>query len=105
TPGAFPSLEVFELPTVHQNDAVATNQAIQAMYDEYLADELSDVHPVLIHTAAGLMPFTKGVEINGLNDFEGLRLRSPNRTGAWLIEALGATPVSLPVPEFPHAIG
>ena len=104
TPGAFPSLEVFELPTVHNNDAVATNRAIQVLFDEFLAAELSDVKPILIHAAAGLQPFTNGVDLNSIEDFKGLRLRSPNRTGAWLIEALGAAAVSLPVSEFPSAV-
>lgn len=33
-----------------------------------------------------------------------MKLRTPSRTGAWLIEALGAEPVSLPVPAVPEAM-
>jgi TRAP-type C4-dicarboxylate transport system substrate-binding protein len=31
-------------------------------------------------------------------------MRIPTRTGAWIIEALGAAPVAMPVPELPQAL-
>ena len=31
-------------------------------------------------------------------------MRIPTRTGAWIIEALGASPVAMPVPELPQAL-
>ncbi len=48
TPGTFPRLEVFELPSVHLGDARATNLAIQDMMDDLAAD-FEDVHPLLVH--------------------------------------------------------
>lgn len=38
------------------------------------------------------------------SDLAGLKLRIPTRTGAWAIEALGAAPVAMPVPELPQAL-
>ncbi len=31
-------------------------------------------------------------------------MRIPTRTGAWVIEALGAAPVAMPVPDLPQAL-
>ncbi len=31
-------------------------------------------------------------------------MRIPTRTGAWVIEALGAIPTAMPVPELPQAL-
>mgnify|MGYP002477702262 FL=1 len=42
--------------------------------------------------------------INKLEDLKGLKLRTPNRTGGWMIEALGAAPVGMPVPAVPLAL-
>ena len=37
-------------------------------------------------------------------DLSGTSLRIPSRTGAWVIEALGANPVAMPVPELPQSL-
>ncbi len=104
TPGQFPRTEVFELPFVHGGDAVATNLAIQDLYDEYLAEDFRDIHPLLVHVHAGQAFHTVDRAIRTLEDVRGLKLRIPTRTGAWVIEALGANPVGMPVPEVPQAL-
>ena len=38
------------------------------------------------------------------SDFAGTKIRIPTRTGAWVLEALGAAPVSMPVPDLPQAL-
>jgi len=37
-------------------------------------------------------------------DFDGLKLRGPSRQANKLLEAVGATPVGMPVPAFPEAL-
>jgi TRAP-type C4-dicarboxylate transport system substrate-binding protein len=37
-------------------------------------------------------------------DLAGLKMRIPTRTGAWILESLGATPVGMPVPDLPQAL-
>ena len=103
TPGVFPRTEVFELPTVHTNSAVATNMAIQDEF-ELLADDYKDVHPILVHVHAGNAIHTTTKKINKVSDLKGLKLRSPTRTGVWLIEELGAEPVGMPLPALPQAL-
>lgn len=103
TPGTFPRTEVFELPSVHQGDARATNLAIQAMMGD-LAEDFTDIHPLLVHVHTGNALHLATGEVKGLDDFAGLKIRSPSRTGAWMLEELGAEPVGMPVPALPQAL-
>ncbi len=104
TAGLFPRSEVFELPFVHTNSAVATNLAMRDMYDEYLKVEYSGVHPLFLHVHAGQAIHMVDKEVRKPEDLAGLKMRIPTRTGAWIIEALGASPVGMPVPDLPQAL-
>lgn len=103
TPGTFPRTEVFELPSVHVGDARATNLAIQDMMDD-IAEDFTDVHPILVHVHAGNALHLASGSVETAADFQGLKVRSPSRTGAWVLEALGAEPVGMPVPALPQAL-
>ena len=105
TPGVFPRSEVFELPTVHKGSAVATNLAIQDSLD-LLADDYTDIRPLLIHVHDGNAMHLRQelTDVLSLDVLKGLKLRTPSRTGAWMIEALGAEPVGMPVPALPQAL-
>jgi TRAP-type C4-dicarboxylate transport system substrate-binding protein len=104
TPGLFPRTEVMELPFVYVNDPVAANLALYDMFDEYLADDYAGVEVMFLHVHAGQALHTVDTEVRTPADFEGLRLRIPTRTGAWVIEQLGAQPVAMPVPDLPQAL-
>lgn len=102
--GMFPRTEVFELPGIHTNNVVATNLAMYEMFDEHLADEYKAVHPLVLHVHAGQAFHTVDKAIRKVEDVKGLKLRIPTRTGAWVLEALGAHPVGMPVPQLPQAL-
>jgi TRAP-type C4-dicarboxylate transport system substrate-binding protein len=104
TANLFPRSEVFELPFVHTNSAVATNLAMRAMYDQYLKAEYTGVHPLFLHVHAGQAIHMAEKEVRKPDDLRGLKMRIPTRTGAWIIEALGAAPVGMPVPDLPQAL-
>jgi len=104
TANLFPRSEVFELPFVHTNNASATNLAMRDMYNQYLAEEYKGVKVMFLHVHAG-----QGIQmvdklVRKPDDFKGLKIRIPTRTGAWIIEALGAAAVSMPVPDLPQAL-
>lgn len=103
TPGVFPRLEVFELPNVHGGSAAATNAAIQSLLPE-LAEDLDDIHPLLVHTHSGNALHLTSRDVKTLADVKGLKVRSPSRTGAWMLETWGAEPVGMPVPALPQAL-
>ncbi|SPJ25994.1 TRAP transporter substrate-binding protein [Palleronia abyssalis] len=104
TPGLFPRTEVFELPTVFENDIPATNLAMRALFDAYLAEEYQGLEVMFLHAHAGQGIQMVDMAARSPSDLERTSLRIPTRTGAWVIEALGAQPVAMPVPELPQAL-
>ena len=104
TPGLFPRTEVMELPTVFENDAVAANLALYDMFDAHLAEEYDGVEVMFLHTHGGQALHMRDTAVRHPDDLDGMDLRIPTRTGAWAIEAFGANPVSMPVPELPQAL-
>ena len=104
TPGLFPRSEVFELPNVYINDPAATNLAMRAMYDKHLKADYRGVHPLFLHVHAGQAIHMVDKEVRKPEDLQGLKMRIPTRTGAWIIESLGAAAVGMPVPDLPQAL-
>ncbi|GHA55759.1 ABC transporter substrate-binding protein [Amylibacter ulvae] len=104
TPGLFPRTEVFELPTVYTNDTVATNLAMRDMFESDLKQEYNGVEVMFLHVHAGQGIHMVDKATRKPEDFAGLKMRIPTRTGAWIIEALGASPVGMPVPALPQAL-
>lgn len=104
TAGLFPRSEVFELPFVHTNNAAATNLAMYEMFDDYLAEEYKGLKVLFTHVHAGQGIQMVDKEVRSPDDLVGQKVRIPTRTGAWVIEALGAHPVGMPVPELPQAL-
>ena len=102
TPGRMPSVEPFELPFVHK-DAMSSTLAMQDYQDMHLAEDYKDYHPLLTHSHAGFLFQTKQ-PIRTMDDLKGLKLRAASRGGVWLLEALGATGIGLPLPEIPAAL-
>jgi TRAP-type C4-dicarboxylate transport system substrate-binding protein len=104
TPNLFPRTEVFELPFVYVNNAAATNLAMRAMFNKYLKQEYKGVHVLFLHVHQGQAIQMVDKAVHSPDDLKGLKLRIPSRTGAWVIEALGASPVGMPVPDLPQAL-
>jgi TRAP-type C4-dicarboxylate transport system substrate-binding protein len=101
TPGRFTLTEVFELPFMHSS-TVATNFAL----NDYVAkhgEEYQDIKIITMHVHAGQL-FHSRNPIRTAADLEGLKIRTPTRTGAWLIEAMGSTPIGAPVPQIPEML-
>jgi TRAP-type C4-dicarboxylate transport system substrate-binding protein len=104
TPGLFPRSEVFELPTVFTNDIGATNLAMRAMFDEFLAPEYEPVHVLFNHVHAGQAIHMASEPVRTVADTAGKKLRVPGPTGNAVVEAMGAIPVTMPVPDLPQAL-
>jgi TRAP-type C4-dicarboxylate transport system substrate-binding protein len=104
TPGLFPRTEVFELPFIHTNDPAATNLAMGELYDKYLAEDYRAVKPLFLHVHAGQAIQMVDTPVHKPEDLANKKIRIPTRTGAWVLEALGANPVGMPVPELPQAL-
>jgi TRAP-type C4-dicarboxylate transport system substrate-binding protein len=105
TPSLFPRSEVYELPFVHTNNATATNLAMRDMFlNGAIAEDFKDVKVMFLHVHAGQGIQMAEKEVRTPEDLKGLKMRIPTRTGAWIIEALGAAPAAMPVPALPQAL-
>ena len=104
TPALFPRSEAFELPFVHVNNLEATNLAMREMFDKHLAAEYGGVKVMWLHVHAGQAIHMVDTPVRKPDDMKGKKIRIPTRTGAWLLEALGASPVGMPVPDLPQAL-
>jgi TRAP-type C4-dicarboxylate transport system substrate-binding protein len=102
TPGRMPRVEPFELPFVHK-DALSTTLALQDFQEKHLGPDLKDYKPLLLHVHDGFLFQTK-TPIQKMSDLKGQKLRAASRGGVWLLEALGATGVGLPLPQIPQAL-
>jgi TRAP-type C4-dicarboxylate transport system substrate-binding protein len=104
TPGLFPRSEAFELPTVFTNNIEATNLAMREMFDKYLAPEYEAVHVCFNHVHAGQALHMASEPVHTVADTKGKKLRVPGPTGNDVVVAMGATPVTMPVPDLPQAL-
>ncbi|MBV0892635.1 TRAP transporter substrate-binding protein [Paracoccus sp. Z118] len=103
TPGRFPIAEVFELPFL-SGTAVQTTTALQEFQAKYLADEMGQVKPLLLHAPAGYKFHMRTGPITSLEDLRGKKIRAPSRAMTDALNALGATAVGMPVPEVAQAL-
>jgi len=101
TPGRFTETEVFELPFIHK-DIASTNKALTEFLEKH-GDEYKDYKVIAMFVHAGQVIHSR-MPIRTAKDLEGIKIRTPTRTGGWMIEAMGATPVGAPVPKIPEML-
>ena len=104
TPGRFPEAEAFELPFMTSMSAEASSKAAWDYTAKYMGERFGDVHLIAVHVHGPGVIHKKGDPITSIADFNGLKLRGPSRQANKLLEAVGATPVGMPVPAFPEAL-
>ena len=97
TPGVMVKDEVFELPFLHRNTK-STVLALQDFIDIHMKKELEPYHVLQVNAHAGTLFMTKE-PIHKIEDFKGMKLRTPSRTSAWIVEALNGAPVQVALPE------
>jgi TRAP-type C4-dicarboxylate transport system substrate-binding protein len=104
TAGRFPMMEVFELPFMTNSAEVGA----RATWD-YLNKNARQEFPgtkilaTWVHDEGYV--HTKDKPVKTLADFKGLKMRAPTRQTNKLLAALGASPVGMPLPAIPDAIG
>jgi TRAP-type C4-dicarboxylate transport system substrate-binding protein len=97
TPGVTVKDEVFELPFLHRSTR-STVLALQDFIEQHMQKELAPYHVLQVHAHAGTLFMTKSA-VNTVEDLKGMKLRTPSRTAAWILEALGAAPLQVALPE------
>ena len=103
TAGRFPRIEVFELPFI-MNNAEATSKAFWDYVQTMAPDEFKDTHVLALHVHGPGMFHSKDKLIKTPADLKGMKVRGPTRQVTKLLQAIGATPVGMPLPQIPDAL-
>ncbi len=100
-PGVFPVMSVFELPHGFKTAEAAS----QALWDLYVAVQPAEFDRVKVLTMFTSAPshFMTVSPVKALADLQGMELRGAGMVSS-ILESLGATPVSMPMPEVPEAV-
>lgn len=101
--GIFPVTSAFELPFIGA-PAHIVSPAIDAFVREHAQKEWSEVHPIVVHSAGESLLHMKTRKIEKLEDFQGLKIRTPSRWSTAALDALGATPVPIPSLKMTEAL-
>src|SRR5690625_1077558 len=100
TPNQFPLSSVMELPFMTESSKQGSSILWQLFneFDEF-GEEYAGTVPLWLYTTDPAQLYTVDKPVKSIEDLKGMRIRSPSpETSEWL-EALGATPVSMPMNE------
>ncbi len=103
TPGRFPMTSVLELPYVMRTAATGS-QMLADLWDKHLKKEYDDVHVLAMNVHPGGHIHTHSKPIRSLEDFRGMKIRTPTATVGDLLDMLGATKVGMPAPQIYEAM-
>lgn len=97
TPAIFPKT-MLAIPPGKANSSAEATQRMLAVFDEHLADEFKDVKVIGLTTAAGIgIAATR--DMSTLEGMAGAKVVPYAALTSPIIEAMGATPVQMPVTE------
>lgn len=103
TAGRFPVSEVFELPFI-TGDPIASSKAFWDFVQANASRELAGVKPIALWVNGPNVMHFRDKKVENLADLQGLKIRAPSRLGNQLLEALGAVPVGMPVPQLAESL-
>lgn len=103
TPGRFPISETFELPFI-MTDAESSSRAAWRFWEKYMQEETADVRMIAVHLHGSGAFHMNPPAVERPEDLRGRTVRGPTRLTTRLLEALGATAVSMPAPQVPEAL-
>ncbi len=102
TRGRFPLMDVINLPFGNPSGEFAT-AIINEIYDKFKPKELSDTQIMYLYAHGPGLIHTRNKPVHRLEDLKGLKIRSPGSV-AEMLKALGASPLSMPIPEVYQAL-
>ena len=102
TRGRFPLMDVINLPFGNPSGKFAT-AAFNELYDELDPQGFSDTKVMYLHAHGPGLIHTKEKAVHSMEELAGMKIRSGGPV-AEIVKALGATPVSMPMPETYQAL-
>ncbi|PYZ94825.1 hypothetical protein CR194_04670 [Salipaludibacillus keqinensis] len=103
--GRFPATTIIDLPFLVES-AEKGGEIFWSLYEEFdvLQEEHDETTPLFLFSAEPAQILSPDIKIETPEDLRGLRVRTPSPAGAEMLEALGATPVSMPMGEVYEAL-
>ena len=102
TRGRFPVMAVVDLPFGYKNGIMAT-EVVNKVYKELKPKELENVEVMYLHAHGPGLIFTTEKPVKTLEEIKGMKIRGQG-TSARLIKALGASAVTVPMPDVYQAL-
>lgn len=102
TRGRFPVMAVVDLPFGYKNGVMAT-EVVNKVYKELKPEELDNVEVMYLHAHGPGLIFTTEKPVKTLEDIKGMKIRAQG-TSARLVKALGASAVTVPMPDVYQAL-
>jgi len=99
-PGRFIVVEGLELPFLG-DDTVKRSMATWSAYEKYLAPAgvFKEVHPLMLAASNAAHFVTRDKIIETVDEFKGMKIRTPNPAVNRTVELLGGVPVTKPLSE------
>jgi len=98
TPGRFPITDLASYTSAPSGE-IYTKGMLELMKQGYMDKEYADVKVLFVYSGTPNHFFWREEAPSSLEGFQGKKIRVPSGAGAKIIEAIGATPVAIPMPE------
>ena len=102
--GRFPYTEALEQPFTLPPGGLAGSKAMWEYSQKYAAKDYADFKLLAMFTGSGVIMSTASKPILNVEGFKGVKLRSPSRSAAKLLTALGGAPVNMPPAQITEAV-
>jgi len=102
--GRFPYSEALEQPFTLPPGGLSGSKAMWEYTQKYGMKDYADFKLLAMFTGSGIIMSTASKPILTVDDFKGVKLRSPSRSAAKLLTALGGAPVNMPPAQITEAV-
>jgi len=104
--GMTPLADVITLPFMPIDSAEQASTVLWQLYEEFpvIQDEFKDLHVVTAWTSSGYYPLTVNKKVESFDDLKGLKIRATGGPPTDVMKAMGATPVSMGMPDTYQAL-
>jgi TRAP-type C4-dicarboxylate transport system substrate-binding protein len=103
TSGDFPMMALTELPGAAESAADGTRK-IWKLFDKFLARDFKDTKVLMLWNSDSASLMSKSKPIRTLEDLKGMKIRTPSAAQSAQLEALGATPIDMPVTQIYNSL-
>jgi TRAP-type C4-dicarboxylate transport system substrate-binding protein len=103
TSAEFPMMALTELPGTADSADDGTKK-LWAHFDKYLARDYKGTKPLMLWNSDTASIMSRAKPVRTLDDFKGMKIRTPSAAQSSQLEALGATPIDMPVTQIYNSL-